>query len=229
MHKQSILILFALLGCSSPDTYKYGITPIYQIEEYNNQLNEHPEFELIDLTQLLDSCIVDLRYATTNNFTGEQIYPDNAVAYLRLPAAMALQSVEADLKKRNLGLVLFDAYRPYSATVKFYEVYHDTTYVASPFTGSRHNRGCAVDITIYDLTSGEYLQMPTNYDDFTEKAGPFAILSDSIAASNRDTLISIMGRHGFEVYPSEWWHFDFQSWEKYPLLDLTFEDLEHIH
>ena len=130
--------------------------------------------------------------------------------------------------ERGLALKIFDAYRPYSATVKFYEIYRDTNYVASPYIGSRHNRGCAVDITLVDMETGEELPMPTAYDNFTEKAHPnFEDLPANLIA-NRDYLIETMQQFGFKVYPTEWWHFDFNGWEQFNLLDIKFEDLKEL-
>ena len=125
-----------------------------------------------------------------------------------------------------MGLLIFDAYRPYSATVRFYEIYNDTSYVASPWKGSRHNRGAAVDVSLIDFETGEELQMPTGYDNFSEAAHPdYGNLPENVL-KNREILINEMQNHGFRVYPYEWWHFDFIGWEAYDLMDLSFEDLK---
>ena len=124
------------------------------------------------------------------------------------------------------GLKVYDGYRPYQVTVTFYEAYHDTTFVASPYTGSRHNRGCAVDLTLIDLKTGKELFMPTPYDAFTKQAS--ATWTDGLSAEalkNRKLLQDVMLRHGFVIYPSEWWHFDFAGWQNYPVTDISFEDL----
>ncbi len=112
---------------------------------------------------------LDIRYASNNNFTGEVIY-NQPKAFVRLPVAKALQEVQSELNSMGLGLKIFDAYRPYAATLRFYEVYPDTMFVAAPWHGSRHNRGCAVDVSLVDLESGNELQMPSAFDDFSEKA-----------------------------------------------------------
>lgn len=121
---------------------------------------------------------------------------------------------------------MYDGYRPYSATVKFYEVYRDTTYVASPYKGSRHNRGCAIDMTLVDLKTGEELKMPTEYDSFKKEAWPTTPVKDPVIKKNRDLIISIMHKHGFKVNASEWWHFDFNGWQKFEVMDIDFEELE---
>jgi D-alanyl-D-alanine dipeptidase len=180
---------------------------------------------LIDLTKFIPGIVLDIRYATTNNFTGEQIY-NLARAYARKPVAEALKKIQDDLREQGLGIKIFDAYRPYKATVKFYEVYRDTTYVASPYRGSRHNRGCALDLTVINLKSGHELQMPTGYDSFKKEAWPSSPVQDPVIRKNRDLLIRAMQKHGFRVNSSEWWHFDFVGWQQYEVLDIDFEELE---
>jgi D-alanyl-D-alanine dipeptidase len=167
---------------------------------------------------------LDIRYATTNNFTGEVIY-NLATAYARKPVAEALALVQADLKEQGLELKIHDGYRPYSATVKFYEVYGDTTFVASPYQGSRHNRGCAIDLTVINSETKQELNMPTPYDSFQEEAFPDFPLEDQEAVANRAMLIAAMEKRGFKVYDSEWWHFDFVGWEKFDVMDIDFEEL----
>ena len=124
-----------------------------------------------------------------------------------------------------MGIKIFDGYRPYKATVKFYEVYHDTTYVASPYSGSRHNRGCALDLTVVDLKTGEELKMPTGYDSFSKQAWPSTPVADPLVRKNRALLISIMDKHGFNISTSEWWHFDFRGWKNFEVMDIDFEEL----
>ena len=108
-----------------------------------------------------------------------------------------------------MGIKIFDAYRPYKATVKFYELYHDTTYVASPYSGSRHNRGCALDMSLVELATGKELPMPTEFDSFKKEAWPTTPVKDPVIRKNRDLIISVMEQHGFRVNASEWWHFVF--------------------
>jgi D-alanyl-D-alanine dipeptidase len=136
-----------------------------------------------------------------------------------------LKDIQAQLNEKGFGLKVFDAYRPYAATVKLYEAYPDTNFVAAPWNGSRHNRGCAVDVTLVDLESGKQLPMPTPFDDFTEKASvSYKQLPDSIL-SNRQILIDVMTKNGFSTYEHEWWHYDYKGWKNYNLLDLSFEDI----
>jgi D-alanyl-D-alanine dipeptidase len=105
-------------------------------------------------------------------------------------------------------------------------VYKDTTYVASPYRGSRHNRGCAIDLTLIDLKTGKELKMPTEYDSFRKEAWPSTKINDQEATSNRELLIQSMEKYGFRVNSSEWWHFDFIGYRKYEILDIDFEELK---
>jgi zinc D-Ala-D-Ala dipeptidase len=203
---------------------KYGLkATTYQ--EYVQSVKENPAKELVDLETFIPGIVLDIRYATKNNFTGERIY-NIAKAYARRPVAEALKKVQNDLKAKNLGIKIFDAYRPYKATIKFYEVYRDTTYVASPYRGSRHNRGCALDLTVVDLQTGKELSMPTEYDSFRKEAWPSTPVKDPEIRKNRALLIQVMEKHGFKVNSSEWWHFDFKGWKNYEVLDIDFEELQ---
>jgi D-alanyl-D-alanine dipeptidase len=202
---------------------KYGLKAT-NLAEYKESIKANSNKELIDLETFVPGLVLDIRYATTNNFTGEKIY-NLSKAYARKPVAESLKKIQADLKQKGLGIKIFDAYRPYKATVKFYEVYRDTTYVASPYKGSRHNRGCALDLTVIDLKTGEELKMPTGYDSFKKEAWPTTPVSDPLIRKNRTLLIDAMQKHGFKVNSSEWWHFDFIGWQKFEVLDIDFEEL----
>lgn len=227
-HIMCMKILLAIVICGTIVTYsvaqnKYGLKAT-TLAEYKESIKANPNKELIDLEKFIPGLVLDIRYATTNNFTGEKIY-NLAKAYARKPVAESLKKIQADLKQKGLGIKIFDAYRPYKATVKFYEVYHDTTYVASPYRGSRHNRGCALDLTVINLKSGEELKMPTGYDSFKKEAWPTSPVSDPVIRKNRALLIDAMQKHGFKVNSSEWWHFDFIGWQKFEVLDIDFEEL----
>ncbi|MBX2947020.1 MAG: M15 family metallopeptidase [Cyclobacteriaceae bacterium] len=204
--------------------YKYGLTPV-TLEQYQQQVKANPEKELIDLEKFIPGIVLDIRYATTNNFTGEVIY-NLPRAYARKPVAEALKKAQEEFSRHGVKIKIYDAYRPYSATVKFYEVYRDTTYVASPYKGSRHNRGCAIDMTLVDLKTGEELKMPTEYDSFKKEAWPSTPVKDPLIKKNRDLIISVMHKHGFKVNASEWWHFDFNGWQKFEVMDIDFEKFE---
>ena len=216
----ALLVAFTSLSAQS----KYGLKAT-TYAEYVQSIKLNPEKELVNLESYVPGIVLDIRYATSNNFTGEKIY-NLSKAYARRPVADALKKIQADLKQQGLGIKIFDAYRPYKATVKFYEVYHDTTYVASPYRGSRHNRGCALDLTVINLKTGEELEMPTGFDSFKKEAWPTTPVDDPHIRKNRSLLINAMEKHGFKVNSSEWWHFDFIGWKKYEVMDIDFEELE---
>lgn len=218
------LFLFLSTAVESFAQYKYGLKAT-TYDEYVQSVKVNPNKELINLETFVPGLVLDIRYATTNNFTKEKIY-NLSRAYARKPVAIALKKIQEDLKSQGLGIKIFDGYRPYKATVKFYEVYRDTTYVASPYRGSRHNRGCALDLTVIDIKTGKELRMPTEYDSFKKEAWPSTPVSDPEVRKNRALLIDAMEKHGFKVNSSEWWHFDFIGWQKFEVLDIDFEELE---
>lgn len=225
------IILFAFVACNNSlndcesKSNPYGLKIINCIDDYNKLIKENPEMELIDLEKLIPNIVLDIKYATKDNFTKEIIYTE-AKAFARKPVAEALKKVQDSLAHHNLKIKIYDAYRPYAASVKFYEVYPDSNFVANPKYGSRHNRGCAVDLTLLDLATGIEIPMPTVYDDFSEKAHPEYKNFSKDVIENRAFLFNIMAHFGFKHYPTEWWHFDYQGWENYPLMDLSFEQLK---
>ena len=225
MRRPLIIFLFLPFLSIAQNNYKYGLKPTNYIE-YKESLKADPEKELVDLEKFIPDLILDIRYATANNFTGKKIY-NLSKAYARRPVAEALKKAQAEFKTLGVCVKMHDAYRPYSATVRFYEEYHDTTYVASPYRGSRHNRGCALDMTLVDLKTKRELKMPTEYDSFSKDAWPTTPVKDPKIKKNRDLIIGVMERNGFKVNASEWWHFDFVGWKKYEVMDIDFEELEN--
>lgn len=221
---QRILILLLLLPAGVLAQNKYGLKTT-GLAEYRESLKASPENELVDLSRVAPRLVLEIGYATEKNFTGKKIYTLPR-AYARKSVAAALLKAQAEFEKLGYGIKIYDAYRPYKATVKFYEEYHDTTYVASPYRGSRHNRGCALDMTIVDLKTGKELAMPTPWDSFDKQAWPTATISDPVVRKNRDLLIEVMTRNGFTVYEHEWWHFDFNGWKNFAVMDIDFEELE---
>lgn len=143
---------------------------ISKISAYYREVKSDPNKRLVEIKKYIPGIVLDIRYATTNNFTHHQMYPQ-AKAYARLPVVLALQQVETDLAKKGLGLKIYDAYRPYSVTVKFYILVSDTNFVADPRKGSKHNRGCAIDLSLIDLKTGKELDMPTGFDSFSKSGG----------------------------------------------------------
>lgn len=217
------IIILLFLPIAGITQNKYGLRPT-NYNDYKESVKANTEKELVDLEKFVPDMIMDIRYATTNNFTGKRIY-NLPKAYARRPVAEALKKAQEEFKKSGVGIKMHDAYRPYSATVKFYEEYHDTTYVASPYKGSRHNRGCALDMTIVDWKTKKELKMPTEYDSFSKEAWPSTPAKDPEAKKNRDLIIRVMENSGFKVNASEWWHFDFVGWNKYEVMNIDFEEL----
>ena len=180
---------------------------------------------MIELITLDPTIKLDIRYATENNFVGLQVYP-HARAFLQKPAAEAVLNVHRKLKEKGLGLIIFDGYRPWSITKLFWETVppEKQIFVADPATGSKHNRGCAVDLSIFDLETGKELPMPSDFDEFTERASPNYEGGTVEERRNRDLLRELMEAEGFLVNANEWWHFDHKDWESYPIYDISFDE-----
>lgn len=182
--------------------------------------------DLIELTTLSASIKLDIKYATRDNFVGKAVYPE-ARAFLQRPAAEAVVKVHKALNKQGLGLVIYDGYRPWAITKLFWDVVREDQrkFVADPAKGSKHNRGCAVDLGIYDLKTGQAIPMPSGYDEFTERASPDYKGGTDQERANRDMLRRMMESVGFTVNPNEWWHFDFKDWEQYAIYDIAFSEI----
>lgn len=179
--------------------------------------------DLVDIRSVNPRIRLDIRYATTDNFTKTKVY-DEARCFLRPDVARRLSRAQTELEAQGLGLKVYDCYRPLSVQRKFWALVPDERYVADPAKGSRHNRGAAVDLTLVDA-AGRELPMPTGYDDFTPKASPDATDLPADVIRNREILKRAMLRQGFTPFPTEWWHFDAPGWEKYPVLDVPFADV----
>ena len=217
-------VLLAVCACApSLPRNEYGLEVVADKDLYLRTVAEDPSKELVALQEVVPGISLDIRYATSDNFMREQLYPV-AKALLRRPAAESLVEVQQDLEERGLGLKVFDAYRPYEVTERMWEPVQNPGYVADPAKGSRHNRGCAVDLTLVDR-NGEELLMPTGFDDFTERAGRYYKDLPEEAIRNRDLLREVMEARGFVALETEWWHYDYQGWERFELLDLPLIEL----
>jgi zinc D-Ala-D-Ala dipeptidase len=181
---------------------------------------------LVELVKLDPTIKLDLRYATTNNFTGRVLY-NQARAFMVDEAAKALVRAHRKAAAGGRGLAIFDAYRPWAVTKQLWDATEPAKrdYVANPKRGSRHNRGCAVDLTLFSLASGTLLDMPTGFDDFSTRAHRDYAGGTAQQTSNRGVLESLMVAEGFLPMSNEWWHFDYGKWEQYPVLDIAFEDI----
>lgn len=236
---------FALPACQAPhpsslpsaqdDAAFFHIAPVRPVAELLPSAlaatppAEQGDFHKADLVELvtLDPTIkLDIRYATTRNFLGTPLY-SQARAFLQRPAAEALVRVSHTLKSEGYGLLVHDAYRPWYVTKIFWDATPPDKhrFVADPATGSRHNRGCAVDLTLYDLKTGNAVEMPSLYDEMSDRAYPAYAGGSDAARARRDLLRRHMEAEGFTVYEYEWWHFDFHDWKSYAIANVRFEDI----
>jgi D-alanyl-D-alanine dipeptidase len=216
-------------------THSYHITPSRPVSELRdaalaaNPPAESGDFRKPDLVELapLDASIhLDIRYATSNDFLGTPVY-SQARAFLQRPAAEALLRIQQKLKPLGYGLLIHDAYRPWYVTKIFWDATppEGKIFVADPTQGSRHNRGCAVDLTLYDLAAGKPIEMPGTYDEMSPRSFPDYPGGTSLQRWHRDLLRRAMESEGFTVYEAEWWHFDYKDWKEYPILNVPFEKL----
>ena len=184
--------------------------------------------ELVEIIKLDPTLKLDIRYATKNNFLGSPVYK-MPKAFLQRPVAEDLIKVNKELNKDGYGLLIFDGYRPWSITKLFWDETKPAKrkFVADPKVGSIHNRGCAVDLTLYDLKTGKEIKMPSEYDTFSKAAYPTYMGGTILERSKRDFLIKQMQNHNFTVYKYEWWHFNHKDCDKYQVLDISFEDIKN--
>jgi D-alanyl-D-alanine dipeptidase len=179
--------------------------------------------DLVELVALDPTIRLDIRYATANNFVGQPVYAE-ARAFLQRPAAEALVRAHRALREQGYGLLIFDGYRPWSVTKRFWDVTSgpQRAFVADPRKGSKHNRGCAVDLSLYDLASGREVEMPSAYDEMSERSDPAYAGGTPLQRAARDRLRAAMEAQGFTVEPNEWWHYNYKDWRAYPILDVPF-------
>jgi len=205
------------------------VIPIVLIQCKAKPPQETGEFKPTDLVELnkLDTSIhLDIRYATSNNFVGRPVYKE-AKAFLQKPAAEALIRINESLKPLGYGLLVFDGYRPWSVTKLFWKVTPPDkhNFVANPAKGSIHNRGCAVDLSLYDLQTGKEIQMTGNYDEMTERSYSDYTGGTGEQRKMRDLLRSKMEAEGFKVIHDEWWHFDYKDWKYYRITNVPFDKI----
>ena len=226
----SLFFLLFSLAAVSQDTIsnKPAIKVINNGKAYRKSIVNKPGHKMTALEEIIPGMAIELKYADSNNFTGQRIYPSSCKAYLRNKAASYLKSIQNKLKKQGLGLKIFDAYRPYSATGFIWNLVKDERYAADPAKGSNHNRGIAVDLTIIDLKTKAELNMGTGFDNFSDSAHhSFKALPDMVL-KNRVLLKKMMEQNGFESFETEWWHYTLPNAKQYELLDLSFEELKKL-
>lgn len=223
------LFLMLLLCCcfsakaqnNVPNSYGLMVSSYTQ---YMDSCTLNPDYQLLDIEKHLPGVILDIRYATKNNFMKRAMYKQ-ARAFARRPVVQQLKKVQLALESKGYGLKIYDAYRPYSTTVAFFKEATKKNFVANPKKGSRHNRGCALDLTLIDLKTGKEIEMPTPYDSFVPEAAVSYTNLPANVLKNRQVLISTMQKFGFNVLVNEWWHFDFVGWQQYDLMDIPFSRL----
>lgn len=232
MRKYFILLLF-LFGCSSSEVFR--VSPVRNVDELIKesllinppvQSGTYAQSDLVEIIKLDSTIYTDIRYATENNFLSTPLY-NQPRAFLQRPAAEAVVRANQKLKTLGYGLLIHDAYRPWYVTKVFWDAtpqeLHD--FVADPSKGSRHNRGCAVDLTLYNLKTGKPVSMPSTYDEMSERAHINYSGGSEEETKLRNLLRSVMEAEGFIVYENEWWHFDYKDWESYSVQNIRFEDI----
>jgi D-alanyl-D-alanine dipeptidase len=213
----------------------FRIPPVKNFDRLRAQAwADHPPVEtgelrkpdLLELAKLDPKIKLDIRYATMNNFLSTPVYSE-ARAFMQRPAAEALLRAHQKLMNMGYGLLIHDAYRPWYVTKIFWDATPDDKkiFVADPSQGSRHNRGCAVDLSLYELATGKSVEMVGVYDEMSERSYAGYPGGTSLQRWHRELLRRVMESEGFLVYPFEWWHFDYRDWRKYPILNITFEKL----
>lgn len=212
---KGLLIVFILITF-----YQCGIKPPHEKGEFKPT-------QLVELIRIDPTFKLDIRYATSNNLVGRPVYTQ-ARAFLQQDAAMALSRVNQALRKLGYGVLIFDGYRPWSVTKLFWDITpkQNKQFVADPRKGSKHNRGCAIDLSMFDLNTGLEVEMPGVYDEMTERSYPDYKGGTDKQRAMRDLLRKHMEAEGFQVYDFEWWHFDYKDWQKYKIGTVSFEDIK---
>ena len=232
-----ILLVFLIFFHFSGDTIlaqsnvgnKYGLNVVDDIKLLQSEIAIDSNKKMIDVKKAIPSLVLDLRYATTNNFMHRKLYPVVTTTYLRLAAVNALKKVVIALNNKNLTIKIFDAYRTYSVTEEMWEAVKDSRYAADPSHGSGHNRGIAVDLTIADLQTKKELNMGTGFDNFSDTAHQDFIALPAKILENRVLLKTIMEKYGFIGLHTEWWHFSLPNATYYELLNISFDSLKKLN
>ena len=227
-------LLLAAAGAWS-QTASFRIVPLRPVEELRrealaaklpHEVGQFRQPDLVELVKLDPAIKLDIRYASSNNFLGTPVYTQ-ARAFLQRPAAEAVVRAGQKLHAAGYGLIIHDGYRPWYVTRIFWDATPDKQkiFVADPQEGSKHNRGCAVDLSLYDLKTGQEVDMPSGYDEMTERAYADYTGGSAEERERRTLLRHAMTEQGFLVNPTEWWHFDYKNWKQYPIGNVAFEDL----
>lgn len=231
-------IFLGLVLCAQTGTdashQSFHITPLKPVDELRREaLQSQPPAEqgkrksdLVEVIKLDPTIKLDIRYASDNNFMATPFYSE-ARAFLQRPAAQELVAANGELRERGYGILIHDAYRPWYVTKMFWDATPDDKkkFVADPAQGSRHNRGCAADVSLYDMKTGLEVAMPSGYDEMSERAYPNYSGGNADERARRDLLREVMEKHEFTVYQFEWWHFDYKDCTDWPIGNISFEKL----
>ena len=222
-----LLLMLISMKVTAQDSSIVPVFPVVitDIKVYKEVVHNNPSARMADVKKMVPQIILDLRYATENNFMHRKLYPFLTTTYMRTTAVKALDSIETELQSKGLGLKIFDAYRPFSITRQMWELVGDERYVANPAKGSGHNRGAAVDLTIISLRTKQELDMGTGFDNFSDTAHHTFMNLPEDVLRNRRYLKDIMERHGFAALETEWWHYSLNNAKDYDLLDIGFKKM----
>jgi D-alanyl-D-alanine dipeptidase len=226
---------FLKLSLGGEEGHTFQITPIRPPEELREEAlaavppEEQGDFlpsDLIELVTLDPTIRLDIRYASTNNFMGEVFY-SSPRAFLQRPAAEGVVRAHNWLKERGYGLLIHDGYRPWYVTKMFWDATPEElrNFVADPASGSRHNRGCAIDLTLFELETGEVVMMPAGFDEMSPRSNADYPGGTSRQRWYRKLLRDAMEAQGFTVYQDEWWHFDYEDWRNYRIGNEVFAEI----
>ena len=222
-------ITVTIISAQSKDENPYELFVVKDIRLLKAEIDADSGKQMVDLKRRIPSLVLDLRYSTNNNFMHRKLYPVLHTTYLRLPAMKALGKVVAELKGKNLTLMIFDAYRPYSVTEMMWEAVKDSRYAADPAKGSGHNRGIAVDVTLFDLSSKAEIPMGTGFDNFSDTAHQDFIALPGAILANRQLLKTVMEKFGFVSLDTEWWHYSLPNAGSYEILDIPLGELKKLN
>jgi len=221
-------LYFSFVSAQHLPVSSYGLPIINTDSIYFESLKSNPQKQMVSFTKI-PGIILDLRYASTDNFMHKKLYPENTKnSFLRIPVYKALEKVAKELAGQGLVLLVFDAYRPYSVTVELWIPVKDERYAANPAKGSAHNRGVAIDLTLADSKTHQMLPMPTDFDNFSDSARQDFKGTDAKRIANRELLKRTMEKYDFVALPTEWWHYSWPHTENFEVLDLTFGQLENM-
>ena len=229
-----LLVAFSVIAVAQ-EPKVFRIQPVRPVEQLRKealaaqppiQVGDFYTPELVELVKLDPTIKLDIRYATKNNFLSTPMY-DEGRAFMQKPAAEAVVRANKKLHELGYGLLIHDAYRPWYVTKMFWDATpaDKHQYVADPAQGSHHNQGCAVDLTLYDLKTGQAVEMPSLYDEMSERAHANYTGGTEQQTHLRELLRNAMEAEGFKVYEFEWWHFDYKDWKHYPVMNLEFDQV----